>query len=312
MDLLQFDITRLTFLRMNMIKVFAKKYSRANAFEYILNWIVDNYLYRLSRKHLAAGRRQVAEFSFDLVSRRINLDGVYDIKELSTLIDWLKTTDPSAFGGSVLDIGANIGNHSLYFSNFFKKIHCFEPSNKIFSILKINSILANNIECYQTGISDTDGVASLLVTEGYLGCSQVTNTSGGNTQEISIAKLDSMADKFEDVSLIKLDVEGHEYEAISGGEFLIRKYRPYILFEQHESDFHDGDGTKVIDLLKQFGYQSFATIREYPRLNKGWNKYLRYICIGLLRLVNGSEMRVVLADTIEPEFYPFIVAVPAK
>ena len=50
---------------------------------------------------------------------------------------WLKFL--SYFNGTVLDIGANIGNHSLFFSNYFYKVLSFEPHPKIFKVLAINT-----------------------------------------------------------------------------------------------------------------------------------------------------------------------------
>ena len=38
-----------------------------------------------------------------------------------------------------LDVGANIGSHSIFFSNYFKKIISFEPVLRTFKILQINT-----------------------------------------------------------------------------------------------------------------------------------------------------------------------------
>ena len=60
-----------------------------------------------------------------------------------------------------IDIGANIGNHSLYFSDFYRKVYSFEPSEKIFNVLSLNSKLVNNIQCFNFGCSNEDKTALL-------------------------------------------------------------------------------------------------------------------------------------------------------
>jgi FkbM family methyltransferase len=293
-----------------MEKVFEKKYARADVFESILNWAIEKQLFRLSKKHLQNGRRQVVEFSFDLVSHRVNLDGIYEIKELSTLVDWLKEKDPSVFLGSAIDIGANIGNHSLFFSDLFEKVYSFEPAKITFDVLRLNSSLVNNIECFNVGISDVNGKASLMVPKGFLGCSRIITPSAVATQEIEIITLDSLLEKLPNIRLIKIDIEGHEYQALLGAKNVIRENMPYILFEQHRSEFDASGDTSVLKLLRTFGYTRFATVREYPRLGKSEIGFFKYIYLAMVRLIFGSKMKIVTGEVLEPEFYSFIIAVP--
>lgn len=273
-------------------------------------WCIEKYLYRLSRAYLAQGRKQVVEYSFDLVSRHINLDGVYNIKELTTLIGWLQQVEPEIFAGEALDIGANIGNHALFFSEFFKKVIAFEPNNRTFRVLSLNKELVDNIECHELGLSDYDGEAQLLAPIGHLGCSAIVDTAGANIQKIRIRKLDSMADDLDKVRLVKIDVEGHEFQVLLGAKNVIAKHRPIILFEQHQSDFGEDGVSRVIELLRDYGYSNFATVMEYPRRNNLNRGIAQYLYMFLARLAFGSEMRVEIKSDVEPEYYPFLVAIP--
>lgn len=290
--------------------IFTKKYSRSDVVSSSINWLVEKYLYRQAQKHLANGARQVAEFSFDLVSRRINLFGTYDKKELDAVFEWLKKTSPAIFEGSALDIGANIGNHSLYFSDYFQKVYSFEPNDKVFQILNLNAALVDNIQCFKSGISDTDGSSSFLSPVGFLGCSKITTEEGESDQFIKTVRLDSLAETLKNVKLIKIDIEGHEFNALSGGEKFIKSTKPYILFEQHISDFNDKGSTKVIDLLKGYGYFKFAILSEYPQSNLKHGSWMRNLYLFISRILVGSEMRVILTSDIRPDFYPFIIAIP--
>lgn len=71
----------------------------------------------------------------------------------------------SAGEGVILDIGANIGNHSLFFCNEYKakKVYCFEPMEKTFSILKKNieiNQLQEKVILNKFGLGNRDGRAS--------------------------------------------------------------------------------------------------------------------------------------------------------
>ena len=47
--------------------------------------------------------------------------------------------------GIAIDVGANIGNHSIFFSKFFKKVYSFEPQESVFKLLE-NNVNMNNLE----------------------------------------------------------------------------------------------------------------------------------------------------------------------
>jgi hypothetical protein len=63
---------------------------------------------------------------------------------------------------TILDIGANIGNHACFFENFleFEKLICFEPNPDNFKVLCSNIKLSKSI-AYQIAISDSSGTGSL-------------------------------------------------------------------------------------------------------------------------------------------------------
>jgi FkbM family methyltransferase len=130
----------------------------------------------------------------------------------------------------ILDIGANIGNHSVYFANFFKYKHitAFE------AYLGNYELLVKNLEPYQnvtaTYIAISDGYGTLFVhpRRENLGATEV------NTIE-SPFKVEAMPlnDLITDipVSLIKIDVEWWEPQVISGAWNLLVEHKPLILIE---------------------------------------------------------------------------------
>jgi FkbM family methyltransferase len=143
-----------------------------------------------------------------------------------------------------LDIGANIGTHTVILSGLFKNVYAFEPQREVYDILKLNLEINNctNTTPYNFGLGETEKIANL----GFMDKNKSNNFGGVGVVEkdklkegeqkgetIDIKTLDSL--NLKDIGFIKIDVEGYEYNALLGGEQTIRKYRPTIIFEQHDS-----------------------------------------------------------------------------
>lgn len=95
---------------------------------------------------------------YDSICKKIFTDGVYE-KELLFGLSNLGDFSKSIF----LDIGANIGNHTLFFSNIFDQVISFEPSERNVWILKANLELNNikNVIVVPKGLSDESGYIAL-------------------------------------------------------------------------------------------------------------------------------------------------------
>ena len=289
--------------------VFSRTLGRSDIFKSISISVLDRVLSKISRKHILDNRKQLVVFSFDLVAQHINLSGVFEVEELDTFFDWIKLISPKIFDGLALDIGANIGNHSVYFSDLFNKVYSFKPNHRTFKVLSLNAELANNVTCFNFGISNVEGKAALRFEKDNIGGARIVGTPGTSFQTIELRTLDSVISEHEKVNLIKIDIEGHEHSALLGAREVIVRNHPVILFEQHVSDFVDGK-SKVVELIKEYGYSKFFIIKKYPRPASGMKTYFRWPYLALAGLVAGPKMKVELKTEIEPDFYEFIVALP--
>lgn len=150
-----------------------------------------------------------------------------------------------------IDVGANIGNHTLYFVNELKinNVYAFEPVEETYWILekniKINE-LEEKVELYKVGVSDHEANAT---TAWY----HMDNTGGTALAEsengsIQLMTLDSL--NLDDVYFIKIDVEGMEKRVLLGAMKTIRKYHPYIMIESFPTSFPD-----VKTILEDEGYR---------------------------------------------------------
>jgi len=130
-----------------------------------------------------------------------------------------------------LDIGSNIGYHSLLASRFCKKVIAFEPIPKIYNqfseSISVNKI--DNIELYNIALGDKQEVSKLHINTTNYGGSSINQNHGENYINIKIETLESL--KINKFDVIKLDVEGYEPNVILGNKEIILKNRPTILLE---------------------------------------------------------------------------------
>lgn len=157
-----------------------------------------------------------------------------------------------------LDIGANIGTHTVILSELFKNVYAFEPQKEVFEILKLNIKVneCKNVTPYNFGLGEKQKSADL----GFIDKNKSNNFGGVGIVEtdklkegtqkgetIEIKTLDSL--NLKDICFIKIDIEGYEYNALLGGEETIKKYRPTIIFEQHDSK------SQLFGWLSELGYK---------------------------------------------------------
>ena len=157
-------------------------------------------------------------------------------------------------GNVILDIGANIGNHTVFFSKICnaERVYAFEPISETYSTLCRNLAL-NHIEdtvvVYNVALGNTSGKAKIKCFDPYnIGAAQVEEAHDGS---ISMKRLDDY--KFERIDFIKIDVEGFEYDLLKGAKNTLSKFSPVIYIEIFEGNF-----SKVDKLLRSYGYTANA------------------------------------------------------
>ncbi len=135
-------------------------------------------------------------------------------------------------GTVVLDIGAHIGTHTLILANAVGDnghVLAFEPQPKIFRELFFNMHLngIKNVSYFWAGVGSHEGEIELSpFTNGNEGG---TGLYGGTGSFVQLMTIDSL--KLENVSLMKIDVEGQENQVLAGAKETILRCRPVILIE---------------------------------------------------------------------------------
>jgi FkbM family methyltransferase len=161
-------------------------------------------------------------------------------------------------GTEILDIGANIGYNALMFSDY-GPVYAFEPIfHKIVKLNIENNKLKHVIHSVPIALSDKSEVVSMYMANSvkntglrnYGGTSIYTDegTDYSTETKVDCRRLDDIY-KGGRVSIIKIDVEGHELQVLEGARDTIKRDLPTILIEIHEYD-----ESKVPSLLKELGY----------------------------------------------------------
>jgi FkbM family methyltransferase len=291
--------------------IFSKFYPRASVWRQIALYPSQHRLAKMAEIHLRT-QRQLVTFAFDDVSQQINAHGVYERQELETFFAWVESIKPGLFrDATALDLGANIGNHSLFFSDYFKHVHAFEPNERTFKVLALNAELVGNVTCHQVGLSDKAGTAHFRVNPANIGSSRVVASAAPGTSEVTLTTLDAVTRGLADIRLIKVDVEGHDYAALVGAKETIRSHQPIILFEQLAEDAAEGESATVT-LLKSYGYRAFAVIRRHPRAPAGLPTFLRAAFAFLGRLICGETMEVEILDGPPKGYHAMVIAIPDR
>ena len=278
--------------------------NRFSSLENLYKFPVRYILHKLSKKHIKKNN-QLIVFSFDHIAHTINLDGLYEKTNLEFFIEWIKSNCPSILNGTVLDIGANIGNHSLFFSNYFNKVISFEPHPKIFKVLGLNTESKRNIEIHNFGASNKNGNNTMVENNLNMGGSRLTKNKKNTNLNVALKKLDDFCKEHKNITLLKIDTEGHELEVLEGAIDIIKKNKPIIIFEQQKSDFTDGSSS-MINFLININYSSFGIILKGPSFGCQFPKILDIIFGLLFR----QYIKLKIVSKIKANYYPFIIALP--
>ena len=194
-----------------------------------LQLISDQHIYTL----LNGVKFYCKMYPHDFIQREIVDTGRFFEYDLLNSI--IKYTPPRSV---ILDIGANIGNHSIYWAMMCdaKEIHSFEPMNKAYQILcenvRINN-LENIITTYNIALGSQKGYA--MIKDFYpnnIGRTSIVETTDGvEINRIKIEALDEMNIEFSHVNFVKIDVEGYELNVLEGMRKLLMRHRPIVFIE---------------------------------------------------------------------------------
>ena len=159
----------------------------------------------------------------------------WDYEQILRLKDILKESK-SLF----IDCGSNFGAYSVIISSLCKNtdVLSFDASNKMIGRLKenINLNKLKNIKIFNLGIGKKNSKDYFNDNDSdFLNLGSYKFQKKNNSKLLKVVALDQFLDKFKlskyKKIVIKIDIEGYEFEALQGLEKIIKLFKPIIFIE---------------------------------------------------------------------------------
>lgn len=193
----------------------------------------------------------------DPIQRKNRAGAFYETSDLYLLDDHFPA------GGTFVDIGANIGNHSLYFALILGagRVIPFEPNPLCYRLLIQNVLVNRCLDQFDLGRLGI-GLADVQA-DGYGMEARAQNLGAAALMPgqgvIAVHRADEMLRDTEP-DLIKIDVEGMELAVLNGLSGLLAQRRPKLFVEVG----HDND-TAFRDWMARAGYGVLLERHRYRR-----------------------------------------------
>jgi FkbM family methyltransferase len=167
-------------------------------------------------------------------------------------------------GQVVLDIGANIGTHTVFFAKHVGQqgaVFAFEPQRVIYQMLCANLALNNllNVLTKQAGVGDVKTTMKMPVfnPQAKINFGAVPLVGQTVGEPVDVTRIDDL--EMRRCHLIKIDVEGMEAKVLLGAKETIKRFRPLLFVENDTLE----RSREIITLLKSLGYICFWQIAAY-------------------------------------------------
>ncbi len=173
-----------------------------------------------------------------VVGEQLYLVGSYEGPLITAFLDLFPRG-----GDSILDVGANVGTHSIAFARAFRQVLAFEPSPEVFARLERNLDLNPNVRVtpINIGLGDVDGelpfydvaakggmLGTFLQDDQYDQPLAVTGTLSIVRGDHWLAQHVVTGTK---IDAIKIDVQGFEPQALRGLRETLETHRPCVWIE---------------------------------------------------------------------------------
>jgi len=163
-------------------------------------------------------------------------------------------------GTAIVDVGANVGNHTVFFAAILgAPVIAFEPYGPNHDLLQLNIAangIAGQVTSYHVALGEQDGNGSARIGDA-ANLGTVSISQGGG--EITIRSLDRILlnqPACRPIGLIKIDVEGNEVAVLAGAQQTIRRWQPDIVVEA------DGDD-RFLAIVRQLHDHGYAPRGRY-------------------------------------------------
>lgn len=184
-------------------------------------------------------------------------------RERDTMMAIMRLVHP---GDVVYDVGGHIGYLTILFSYLGAHVFVFEPGRNNLPYLRTNVAQMNEVNIVESAVGERIGEAELLIED----LTGQNNSLAGDfqlvanqreargvkvqtgRQTVPLTTIDHFTSEHPSPDLIKIDIEGYEWQAIQGAEEVLRREKPTLVLEltrnvSEIAAFMRGLGYTVVD-----------------------------------------------------------------
>lgn len=163
----------------------------------------------------------------------------------------------------VVDIGANIGYYALMEAKAGAYVYAIEPVPDNFEKLSNNVELNKyrNVKTYQMAIGDKNTTVKMALSE-KSNLHVITTDDGANTIDVEVVSLDDFLRDKRTPNIVRMDVEGYEYEIIKGMPETLKKMKQgsWLFIEIH--NIPKTKKEEIFNIIKEANFVKKRQIKE--------------------------------------------------
>lgn len=196
----------------------------------------------------------------DLITQQLETFGAHTRNELAMLLSFVRA------GDVVLDVGGHIGTFAIPMAMKGARVTSIEANPSTYELLSRNVAL-NNVEVQAINAAVARAPTRFRVdrmADDNTGSAELVEDPAGEIRGLPLDDLDLPR-----VDLMKIDIEGMEYDALVSASGLIGRCRPLLYFEYSGQRVRrrGGDPDQIRDFIRTHGYDVFMNIGERNSAN---------------------------------------------
>lgn len=196
--------------------------------------------------------------------------GAYELDELELMRGLLSEREQPV----ALDIGANVGHHTLYLASCCSQVHAFEPYPAVALSLeeKVRRNQLTHVRLHGVGLGESDQELDFYAPQGVntgTGSFVAEHEAGNNVAigRLKVVQADAYIRRLElaHIDLIKIDVEGFELAVLRGLNATLLRYRPMVMLELSDSARFSLPDAAALLALFPAGYEALVVRSQRSR-----------------------------------------------
>lgn len=211
-------------------------------------------------------------------------------------------------GETIVDVGANIGDSAIMMlNNTEANIICVEPSDIYYPYLEENikrlpQAVQAKVKCIKALAGTQELSGELVHTGGTASLQQDGNSSSSTIKK----QLDELLVNEDNISLIKVDTDGYDFDVLLSAKQTIVKQQPILFWENQINNEMQLEGyTKLYTFLKELGYSHIYLFDNFG------NVMLEEVDFKALQNINAYVNSMDKHNCTRTIYYTDVLAAPA-